>query len=362
MAAAATRGTFAIQVAIVSTWAAAGFGVAVALRSRLYEDGWRAVCRAPGPVVSVGNLAFGGQGKTPLVALLARWFLDAGARPAVVSRGYGRRHRGPVLVSDGSGPRCSAREGGDEPVMLARRTAAVVIADADRVRGAQAAFREHRADVVLLDDGFQHRRLHRDLDVVVMSEPPPQLFPAGRGREPPSALARADVAFIIEPGWERRAEFDALVGARAEPIHARLEAVDHVDASGSGARPLRELAGRRAALLTGVARPHRVARTLDEVGVRVVLHEVRRDHARLSHAGRAVFSRRAAASGAELELTTEKDAARWDATVAGMRAVRVELRLDLPDASRLAGVISRTTGISLRPEGSARSEPARAST
>jgi tetraacyldisaccharide-1-P 4'-kinase len=135
-------------------------------------------------------------------------------------------------------------------------------------------------------------------------------------------------------------------------VGGRLEPVDHVDARrGDDSRPLGDLWGRTAALLTGVARPERVAQTLSELGVRLVLHDARPDHAWLSPRAGTDFARRAAAAGADLLLTTEKDGARWGDVIQGMRAVRVDLRLEPEGAARLAAALGCETGISLQPVG-----------
>ena len=163
---------------------------------------WR---RSSRPVISVGNLAMGGRGKTPTVAAVAQLLVDAGERPAILSRGYGRRAPidDVVVVSDGTHVLADLDRSGDEPLMLARTVpgAAVLVCD---VRAAAAALAEARYNVTvhLLDDGFQHRSLKRDVDIVVVR--PEDLrgrrVPFGRLRSSPRALARAG-AVLVDAGF-----------------------------------------------------------------------------------------------------------------------------------------------------------------
>ena len=152
------------------------------------------------PVISVGNLAMGGRGKTPVVAHLARLLLDAGERPAILSRGYGRRRPedGVVIVSDGTHLCADLDRSGDEPLMLARaiRGAAVLVCDV-RALARTLAERALGATVHVLDDGFQHRQLGRDVDIVIIApedlqRPPPAVRPAARARVGARARRRGD--------------------------------------------------------------------------------------------------------------------------------------------------------------------------
>jgi tetraacyldisaccharide 4'-kinase len=159
-----------------------------------YTWGWRRPQRARVPVVSVGNIAMGGTGKTPLVAALSRALLAAGRRPAILTRGYRRRRRDPLVVW--RRPDVPWEEAGDEPALLARALPEVpIIVDSDRVRGAETAVARTGADVLLLDDGFQHWRLARDLDIVTVEAGDPVGARAPR-REHPDALARADAVVL----------------------------------------------------------------------------------------------------------------------------------------------------------------------
>ena len=170
-------------------------------------------------MVSVGNLAVGGTGKTPTVEMVARWLTEDGRRVAILSRGYGRRPGGPVeLVSDGGEPRLSAERAGDEPLLLARRLPGVaVVVGADRLAAGRWAVSELQPNVVLLDDGFQQRRLLKDLEIVCLDARAPWgpggLFPRGTLREPPSALARADLVVLTRADGRFEHANDAFVRA-----------------------------------------------------------------------------------------------------------------------------------------------------
>src|SRR5512138_3861842 len=138
------------------------------VRNRAYDAGIFRVERTSVPVIAVGNLVAGGTGKTPLVQHLAERLLGIGRKVAVVSRGYGRRTRGPLIVSRGKEVLVTPAEGGDEPVLLARNVPGLAVVVAERrVAGARIAAGECAADVILLDDGFQHRAIHRDLNILV---------------------------------------------------------------------------------------------------------------------------------------------------------------------------------------------------
>src|SRR5262245_39413720 len=168
------------------------YGGAHGLRRRGYRDRAR---RLPRPVVSVGNLHWGGTGKTPLVAAIAAHLRDRGLAVCILSRGYASRGRGVRVVSTGSGPLLGPRTAGDEPVLLAGELPGVaVVVGPDRWQAGEHALRrlDPRPDLFLLDDGFSHLALARDLDLVAFPAADPfaggRLFPSGRLREPLAAV------------------------------------------------------------------------------------------------------------------------------------------------------------------------------
>jgi tetraacyldisaccharide 4'-kinase len=197
------------------------YGAAGSARRALYRAGVLPVERVAAPVISVGNITAGGTGKTPLVEWLARVAAREGRRVCILTRGYGRADAGRrVVVSDGERILAEAREGGDEPRLLAenlRGETVAVISDANRVGAARWAIKNLQSDLFILDDGFQHLRLARDLNILTIDATDPwggrRLLPRGRLREPLGELKRADLIVIT------RAELAADIGdvrARAE--------------------------------------------------------------------------------------------------------------------------------------------------
>jgi tetraacyldisaccharide 4'-kinase len=282
------------------------YGAAIALRRAAYGAGLFEKKRAPRPVISVGNLSVGGTGKTPFVILLANRLAQRNVRVAVLSRGYGRKNEEDlVVVSEGDGPRVSAEHAGDEPVLIAERTAAIVISCADRLRAAELAASAFHADVLLLDDGFQHWRLARDLDLVLLDREDPlangRLLPRGPLREPADALSRADLLVLVGGEAKERTLLPDRPIVEVGVVPARIEL-------GEEEHPPEWIATKRVALLSGIARPERFRRTVEELGARVVHEDRRPDHAELTELD--AFFRAATDAGAELCLTTEKDAAR----------------------------------------------------
>ncbi len=287
------------------------FAQVAALRSAAYQHGLLRRARLAGPVVSVGNLSVGGTGKTPVVRRVAELLRDAGEPVAVLSRGYRGRHRGEgLLVSDGHDVLATAEEAGDEPVMLARALPGVVIAVGPR-RDAVGRMVEDRfgRSVHVLDDGFQHLRLARDLDLVCLDvrDLADRPLPAGRLREGAAALARADVVLLTRLEAASAAELTALED------RVGRERVHRVERRVLGFRTLdgREAAvPRRAFLLAAIARPERlewdVARSGAAIGGRVFF----RDHHRFTLEEIETVGRAARAAAADAIVTTAKDAVR----------------------------------------------------
>lgn len=316
---------------------AALYGAIVGARNRHYDKPGAAKQVAL-PVISVGNLTAGGTGKTPIVAWLARGLLDRGRRPAIVSRGYGgTAGKGPLFVSDGSGPRLDAGRCGDEPHLLARTLPGVtVIVGSDRCAGAEAAH-THGCDVVLLDDGFQHRRLHRDLDLLLLDAGAPfdngRLLPAGLLREAVSGLARADAILITRtrPG-EDHPEIESEIRRHnpTAPISlAGHEPVGFVDLEGTIVkRPSRALA------FSGIGNPESFRSDLHGQGIELVDFRAFADHHPYTAEELRELQDDATEAGATL-VTTEKDLARIEWRDDGGTtpvALRIEARIWSPDA------------------------------
>ena len=173
------------------------FGLGVQARNALYDRGIARSRKLRGPVVSVGNLSVGGSGKTPFVLLIGELLKARGIKFDILSRGYGRTKRGVALVD----PAGSARDFGDEPVLMARRLGVPVVVGEERYEAGIFAENKFGPQLHLLDDGFQHRALFRDFDIVLITPEDirDRLLPAGRLREPLRSLGRAD-AIVLASG------------------------------------------------------------------------------------------------------------------------------------------------------------------
>lgn len=288
----------------------------LAMRRAAYAIGLIRPERAAVPVISVGNLTAGGNGKTPLVIDLVERLRARGRTPAVVTRGYGAPNPTGIMVV---GPTTSWREAGDEPVLIARRTDALVIVSPDRARGAELAV-DRGADVIVLDDGFQHWRLARTLDLVLVDARLPfsngHVLPWGRLREPRSALSRANL--IIAHRGDVSAP--ASLGALTADVEVAIEVLG-LDAGGQSL-DLASLRGMKVALAAGIARPERLVATVRTLGAEIVATHFVADHAPIDPA-----ALRGLAARADRVIVTEKDAVRLlsDAPVAVLSIALVVL-------------------------------------
>lgn len=297
---------------------------AVRRRNTRYDRGWASCFSAAAPVISVGNLTLGGVGKTPMVALLAQWCQSQGLRPVIISRGY--RSRGGL---------------NDEAIELDRRLPGIVhLQQADRVAAARDAVALHGADVLLLDDGFQHRRLRRDLDIVLLDGLDPfgrdRLFPRGTLREPVESLARAQVIVLtradaVSP--DARAHIHRRAMA-ASPSALWLEGVHAPQALVGAAGELSdpgEASGRRAMVFCGIGNPDGFRHTVESLGCVVAGLKVFDDHHAYSAAEVRRLAEQGAEAGADWLLCTEKDLVkidpRWWPPGPRPAAVRISMEL-----------------------------------
>jgi tetraacyldisaccharide 4'-kinase len=322
------------------------FGALASLRVAAYRRGLLPRARLAGPVVSVGNLGVGGTGKTPVVARVAEILRDAGERVAILSRGYGGSFRGEALVvSDGSAVLAGAAEAGDEPVMLARALPGVVVAvGAHRDAVGRAVEARFGRRVHVLDDGFQHLRLERDLDLVCLDvrDLEDRPMPAGRLRERPSALARASLVLLTRIEAASEAELRALEArispARTFRVARRVVGFSALDGTAAAAPA-------RAYLLAAIARPERFEWDVARCGVEVRGRAFFRDHHRF-HAGElAGVAARAHAAGAEAIVTTAKDAPRLGgSSFPGMPVVVLGIAAEILDEGRLRARLLSAAG------------------
>lgn len=282
------------------------YGWVVARKNKRFDEGRAECIRVPVPVVSVGNISVGGTGKTPFVQLVVRELLALGKRPAIVSRGYGRASRGEVVVSDGATVFVSARDAGDEVLLHAESLPVPVVANADRAAGARTAIEKLGADVIVLDDGFQHRRLARDCDIVLIDPATvahPVLLPLGRLREPMTALQRADIVCCVGgvhcgdiPALERVAciEARAVVGELQQVESRRIVSADEL--------------GTSVLAVSGIAKPERFRQSLESIGITPKAVVAYADHYTYEEKDVRTIVQRCAQEQCTAVVTTEKDA------------------------------------------------------
>jgi tetraacyldisaccharide 4'-kinase len=303
------------------------YGAVTSGRNHLYDRGRLPIHKLRGPVVSVGNLSTGGAGKTPFVMLLGEQLKMRGVPFDILSRGYGRQSRGVRLVD----PEGSAAEYGDEPLLLARRLHVPVFVGESRFAGGLAAEKKFGPQLHLLDDGFQHRALARDFDIVLLSsrDAADQLLPAGRLREPLSSLMRAHAVVLTnKPRIHKNPTTEATTNATtpcAPPSKQFLWRVRRgIRLENPPPRPI---------VFCGVARPQNFFEQLRHAGVEPSAEIPYRDHHAYSendiHELMGLRTQHAAGGF----LTTEKDAINLGghtASLAPLSIVPVTMEFDEP--------------------------------
>jgi tetraacyldisaccharide 4'-kinase len=276
------------------------YRIAVSTRNRLFDLGTKRAHRVGVPVVSIGNLTTGGTGKTPIVAWLAGWLQQHGKTPCIVSRGY-------QALQDRTN---------DEYRVLEQLCPGVPhLQSRDRVAAARAAVEQHRPDVIILDDGFQHRRLHRDLDIVLVDALNAwgygRLLPRGLLREPTSSLRRADAVVITRADQVDAAALtklqDEIVRLTAAPVAEMAFRPQHLLTSDGRTAELTSLAGQKLLGFCGIGNPQGFGRTLTAAGLPDVPLEAFPDHHHYTAEDLRRLTELASAQQAATLVTTQKD-------------------------------------------------------
>jgi tetraacyldisaccharide 4'-kinase len=286
----------------------------VGARNALYDRRWLRARWLQGPVISVGNLSAGGSGKTPFVILLGELLQARGIRFDVLSRGYGRKTRGVLLVDPGGLP----RDFGDEPLLIARRLQAPVIVGEDRYEAGRFAESQFGPQVHLLDDGFQHRGLARDFDIVLVTpdDARDRLLPSGRLREPLRSLQRAD-AVVLTSGASQ--ESFPLAGKTVWRVRRGI---------------LTQNIPPRPVVFCGIARPQNFLLQLRAAGIDPVAEAFFRDHHPYTEKDVRDLLQLRQRSEAGGFVTTEKDAVNLGGYLAALAPLAVvPVKMELADAA-----------------------------
>jgi tetraacyldisaccharide 4'-kinase len=291
------------------------FGAGVAVRNTLYDRGIFHVRKLDRPVISIGNISVGGSGKTPFVIALGELLKQRGIAFDVLSRGY-RRNSIEIAVVDPNG---SPAQFGDEPLLIARKLQVPVIVGADRYRAGLLAEKQFLSTLHLLDDGFQHRRLHRDFDIVLLpaEDQSGALLPLGRLREPIAALRRADAVLLP----------DALPGALEQSLNVKRvwHARRRVELSETGGQLV---------AFCGIARPAQFFNALAALGQKIAETVIFRDHHCYAQGDIDRLLRQKSQTGADGFITTEKDAINLGALstqLQPLRTARLQMELESPE-------------------------------
>ena len=278
------------------------YRLVVVVRNRLYDLGWRPTQQVSVPVICVGNITAGGTGKTPMVVWLCRRLQQQHRKVVVLARGYQRK-------GDGDN---------DETEMLRRLLPDVpIVIDADRVRGAQTALAQHQADAIVLDDGFQHRRLGRDLDIVMLDCTCPfgygHLLPRGLLREPVRALRRAGAVVLTHSDQVSESRLFS-VAQRVQQIADAKMLIAHSCHAPTGLYDvderdvlLEKLRGRRVVAFCGIGNPQAFVETVKQLGAKVAAVRFFNDHHHYNECDCEALIRLARENEVELLITTEKD-------------------------------------------------------
>ena len=325
------------------------YGAVTRTRLSLYRRGTFHTTKLERPVISVGNITTGGTGKTPLVEWVARTVAAQGKKVCILTRGYGRKDPHlQVIVSDGYGVLASPNEAGDEPYLLATKLLglAAVISSADRIAAGQEAIKDFGTDCFVLDDGFQHLRIARDLNIVTMDATNPwgggKLLPYGRLRETPDSLSRADCVVITRCDQVRdledlRSDLRRLTGER--PIfHSRMRTARMASLK-NGSEALSPDA--RVAAFCAVGNPHSFFEHVRRSGFELALQKSFPDHHVYSQDEIDSLSQAAKEAGASALITTAKDAVKLRTLSFALPCYVLDIEIEIENAEELARLVAQ---------------------
>lgn len=333
------------------------YGGAVSLRKNSYEKHLFTKERLPCPVISVGNITVGGTGKTPLTIYMAKTLLQEGMRVAIVSRGYrGAAGKKGAIVSNGEKSLLNASQAGDEPLMMAQELPGVpVVVGRDRARAGRIAIREFQPDVILLDDGFQHLRLFRDIDIVLMDTLRPfgngYLLPRGTLREAVPGLKRGDLFIFTRSDRadqeQKNRSLEALTRiVPGKPVFHGIHEPYIKRITGKHSTTFRSLdksllQGSKVAVFSGIADNEGFKKSMESWGALPVAFFPFMDHHAYSPEEMREMAAVARKNGAQFMVTTEKDYVRLPpAVAASMDLAVIDVRTSLGEgANRFSALI-----------------------
>ena len=328
------------------------YGAITRTRLSLYRRGTFHTTKLDRPVISIGNITTGGTGKTPLVEWVSRRLAAQGKKVCILTRGYGRKDpHVQVIVSDGYGVLASPSEAGDEPYLLATSLSgiAAVISSADRIAAGQEAIKDFGSDCFVLDDGFQHLRLARDLNIVTIDATNPwgggTLLPFGRLRENPEGLRRADCVVITR--CDQATNLDALRNDLARltndrPIFHSQMRTSRVSPLKNGGATLAPPA--RVAAFSGVGNPSSFVEHLRGSGYELALTTSFPDHHVYSQDEIDSIIRSAQNAGAAALITTAKDAVKLRSLAFSIPCYVLEIEIAIDNSEELTDLIVTATG------------------
>ena len=323
----------------------------VVTRARItgYQRGWFSVSKISAPVISVGNLTTGGTGKTPLVEWVCRAVVrETGKRACVLTRGYGRANpQSQVVVSDGSKLLAPEREAGDEPYLLAQNLIgiAAVVSNPDRAAAGEWAIKNLGSEVFVLDDGFQHLRLSRDLNIVTLDATNPwgggSLLPYGRLREPRAGLSRADCIVVtrteqVEDTVSLRESVQRLAGA-IPVFTSRMMTSGICRLNGENVNE--SLLAQPVAAFCGVGNPESFFNQIRQEGYTPVFTRAFADHHNYNQADLNRLIQEAKDHGASGLITTAKDALKLASLEVDLPCYVLEIKISIADGARLMKMI-----------------------